>query len=428
MTGSTIVSVVGREIMSDRWHPGVQATVITENGAKGVAICTAGTSIGTHEIPFAYDGGEKWRGKGVMSAINSINDKIAPILIGMDAAKQVQVDAAMLEIGKEVLGGNATGAVSAAVLKAGAASMGIPLYQHIGGANSYILPVPGAGVYSGSDRYGDHTKKSGGKPTIEFTAYDFKTFSEASYALWDIVDRWREALPKKFGSGIGVMLNNQMGPIGPGYVKSDEEIWDIMTELICKYGYENKIGIQMDIASDTYFVKETQKFEGLFDSTPRSIDELLAYLIELPKKWPFVVIEDPLPEDDYEATGEFTKAVDIQVVGDDLFTTNPARVLEGLKFGAANTVLLKVNQIGTISESFAMVNLAYSNGMGVMPCSSRGEGIDICDYAVGLKTGSIRGCGVGTAGNRFIEIERELGSSAQFAGKHGLKGKRFRQS
>ena len=426
MSGTTIVSVEGREIMSGRWHPGVQAIVKTENGARGVAVCTAGTSIGTHEIPFAYDGGEKWRGKGVMRAVNAINEKIAPAIIGMDASKQIQVDRVMLDIGKDVLGGNATGAVSAAVLKAGAASMGIPLYQHIGGANAYILPVPGAGVYSGSDRYGNHTKKSGGKPTIEFTAYDFNTFSEASYALWDIVDRWREELPKKFGTGIGAMLNNQMGPIGPGFVRTDEEIWDIMAELICKYGYENKIGIQMDIASDTYFNHETNKFEGLFDDKPRSMEELLAYLIEMPKRWPFVVIEDPLPEDDYEATGEYTRNVDIQVVGDDLFTTNVNRVKEGIKYGAANTVLLKVNQIGSISESFDMINLAYSNGYGVMPCASRGEGVEIADYAVGLHCGSIRGGGTGDGGNRFIEIERELGKNAVFAGRSGLKGKRFR--
>ena len=145
----------------------------------------------------------------------------------------------------------------------------------------------------------------------------------------------------------------------------------------------------------------------------------------MPKRWPFVVIEDPLPEDDYEATGEYTRNVDIQVVGDDLFTTNVARVLEGIKFGAANTVLLKVNQIGSISESFDMVNLAYANGYGVMPCASRGEGVEICDYAVGLHCTSIRGGGTGESGNRFIEIERELGKNAVFAGKHGLKGKRF---
>ncbi len=124
-------------------------------------------------------------------------------------------------------------------------------------------------------------------------------------------------------------------------------------------------------------------------------------------------------------TGRYTKDVDIQVVGDDLFTTNPARVLEGIKHGAANTVLLKVNQIGTITESFDMINLAYNNNYGVMPCDSRGEGVAICDYCVGLKVGSVRESGIGENGNRFIEIEEELGSRAKFAGKHGLKGSRF---
>ena len=147
--------------------------------------------------------------------------------------------------------------------------------------------------------------------------------------------------------------------------------------------------------------------------------------MDMPKKWPFVIMEDPLPEDDYRNTATLTKAVDIQIVGDDLFTTNPERVMKGILSGAANTVLLKVNQIGTISEAFDMVNLAHANGYGVMPCSSRGEGIDICDYCVGLKVGSVRESGTGLAGNRFLRIEEELGSRARFAGKHGLKGSRF---
>ena len=423
MYGTTIVSVKAREIMSDRGHPGVEATVVTENGATGKAVCTAGTSVGTHEIAFAYDGGEKWRGKGVMRAVNAVNEKIAPAIIGMDASKQIEVDGVMLDIGKNILGGNATGAVSAAVLKAGAAALGIPLYQHIGGANAYTLPVPGAICMSGSNRYGGGLGKSGGKPTMSFMAYDFPSFSEASYALWDVSDRWAKFMYKNYGLGNGVV--GTMAVLGPGHVKSDEELWDSMTEIINKYGYENKIGLQMDVASDTYFNKETGKFEGLFDSKPRDMDELMEYLIDLPKKWPFVVIEDPLPEDDYEATAYFTKNVDIQVVGDDLFTTNPERVMKGIKLGAANTVLLKVNQIGTISESFDMVNLAFNNGYGVMPCSSRGEGIDICDYCVGLKVGSVRESGVNAPGNRFLEIEEELGSRARFAGKSGLKGSRF---
>lgn len=213
--------------------------------------------------------------------------------------------------------------------------------------------------------------------------------------------------------------------LGPGFVKSDEELWDQMTEIINKCGYENKVGIQIDIASDTYFDKETKKFVGLFDAKPRDLDELTEYMIQMPKKWPFVIMEDPLPEDDYEATAYFTKNVDIQVVGDDLFTTNPERVKKGIKLGAANTVLLKVNQIGTITEAFDMVNLAYNNGYGVMPCSSRGEAEDICDYCVGLKVGTVRESGVNSYANRFMEIEAELGSMAKFAGKHGLKGSRF---
>lgn len=421
MSRSTIISVKAREIQSLRGHPGVEAVVVTENGSRGRAICTAGISIGSHEIPFAYDGGEKWRGKGVMRAVNAVNEMIAPAIIGLDASHQIEVDDVMLKIGKDTLGGNATGAVSAAVLKAGAASLGIPLYQHIGGASSYVLPVPGTGCLGGSNRYGDHALHSGGKPSHAFMAYDFSSFAEASYALWDLSDRWNSALKDKYGVASGMMGAS----IPPGTVKSDTELWDLMTETINKYGYENRIGIQVDIASDTYFNKQTQKFEGLFDATPRTMDELLAFLIDMPKKWPFIIIEDPLPEDDYELTGEFTRNVDIQVVGDDLFTTNPSRVLEGIKFGAANTVLLKVNQIGTITESFDMVSLAYSNNYGVMPCSSRGEGIDICDYSIGLKVGTVRESGTGEAANRFLEIEEELGSRASFAGKHGLKGSRF---
>lgn len=421
MAKTTIVSVESYEVQTWRGHPGIEAIIKTENGAIGRAICTAGVSIGTHEIPFAYDGGEKWRGKGVMRAVNAVKEMVAPAILGMDASNQIEVDAAMLKIGKDVLGGNSTGAVSAAVLKAGAAALGIPLYAHIGGASAYTLPVAGSIAYAGSDRYGGAAGTAGGKPSVTFMAYDFKTFSDASYALWDINDRWTEAMRAK---GINISPRG-LTLIGPGYFESDEEIWDIMAEIIAKYGYENRIGIQIDIASDTYFNKETQRFEGLFDRKQRTMDELFEYLVQMPKKWPFVIIEDPLPEDDYEMTGEFTRQVDIQVTGDDLFTTNPARVLEGIKYGAANAVLLKVNQIGTITEAFDMVNLAYQNGYGVMPCDSRGEGIDICDYCVGLKVGSVRESGVTEHANRFMEIERELGSRAKFAGKHGIKGSRF---
>ena len=170
MSGSTIVSVSAREVYSDRGHPGVEATVVAANGASGVALCTAGISIGVHEVEFAYDGGPKWRGKGVQRAVDSVNNLIALKLVGMNAADQLALDNAMLTLlgpeSKIKLGGNATAAVSAAALKAGAAALGIPLYQHIGGVNACTLPVPAVGFLGGSSRYGGG-KRSGGKPSHE---------------------------------------------------------------------------------------------------------------------------------------------------------------------------------------------------------------------------------------------------------------------
>ena len=257
MGKSTIVSVNARQVMSDRGHPGVEATVVTENGARGVAVCTAGVSVGTHEIEFAYDGGEKWRGKGVMRAVNTVKQLIAPAIMGMDATLQLEADNAMLKIGKDILGGNATGAVSAAVLKAGAASLGIPLYYHIGGANAYTLPVPGTKCLGGSGRYGGGSR-SGSKPSYAFMAYDFNTFSDASYALWDISDRWVTYANQKLGTSLG--FNNFI--VNSGYVDCDMRFWDAMAEVICKYGYENKIGIQVDVASDTYLKRILASSKG----------------------------------------------------------------------------------------------------------------------------------------------------------------------
>ena len=215
-----------------------------------------------------------------MRAVNAVTEKIAPLIKGMDTTQQTAVDEAMLKVGKDVLGGNATGAVSAAVLKAGAASLGIPLYQHIGGTGAYTLPVPGVGCLGGSRRYGGGSR-SGGKPSHAFMAYDFETFSDASYALWDLRDRWSKHLWEKHGLEVGGVRRGIAVP--PGYFNSDMEIWDQMTELINKHGYQNKIGIQIDIASDTYFEKETGKFEGLFSKKPMTHDELLKFLINMPQ-------------------------------------------------------------------------------------------------------------------------------------------------
>ena len=423
-TSTAIVAVSARQVYSDRGHPGVEATVRTAGGAQGVAICTAGVSVGSHEIEFAYDGGKKWRGKGVMRAVNAVNELIAPALVGMDAARQQAVDQAMLDIGKLKVGGNATAAVSAAALKAGAAALDIPLYQHIGGVNACTLPVPGVICLVGSDRYGSGAR-SGGKPSYAFMCYGFETFSEASYAGWDISVEWSDVLNKNLGVPKHSVTHAPGVP--RGYVKDDREIWDLMVETINKLGYEGKIGIQVDVASETYWEEDQGRYIGLFSETPKTQDDLFKLYHMMVKEYPFVNLEDPFDEDDYESHAILTRELDIQIVGDDLFTTDPVRVQKGIDAGAANCVLLKVNQIGTISEALDMIQLAYRNGYGVMPCSSRGEGEDIADYCVGINAGTVRESATGPTGNRFLQIEAELGKRAKFLGPKGFKGRRFQK-
>ena len=423
-TGTIIQSVTARQVFSDRGHPGVEATVTTAGGAQGVAICTAGISVGSHEVEFAYDGGSKWRGKGVMRAVNAVNELIAPVLKGMDAAQQQAVDQAMLDLGKLKVGGNATAAVSAAALKAGAAALGIPLYQHIGGASACILPVPGVICLVGSDRYGSG-ERSGGKPSYSFMCYGFSSFSEASYAGWDISMEWSDVLNKKLGVPKHSVTHAPGVP--RGYVKDDREIWDLMVQTINKLGYEGKIGIQVDVASETYWEEDQGRYIGIFSETPKTQDDLFKLYHMMVKEYPFVILEDPFDEDDYESHAILTRELDIQIVGDDLFTTDPVRVQKGIDAGAANTVLLKVNQIGTISEALDMIQLAYRNGYAVMPCSSRGEGADIADYCVGINAATVRESATGPTGNRFLQIEAELGKRAKFLGRRALKGRRFQK-
>lgn len=434
MSKSTIKQVFARQVMG-RKYPAITATVVTEDGTTASATCSAGISVGTHEIPFTYDGGEKWKGFGVMNAIRQVNDVIAPAIIGLDAAEQFLVDHTMLNIGGDDpaahMGGNALAAVSAAVLKAGAASMGIPLYRHIGGSDAVVLPCAAYGVVGGSNRY-DTMHEAGAKPTYAFIAHGFDSFSEASYALWEAVHDWQEFMQRKYG--LTPLRSSEASTttgfiyVSPGIVDREQQLWQMMNECIARTGYEGRIGLQVDLAADCFCDKEKQLYMNLFRKGGMTRDEVVETVKEMADKYQFVSVEDPLHEDDFEGHAMITEAVDIQVVGDDLFTTNTERVTEGIKAGAANCVLLKVNQIGTITQALEMIQLAYENGYGVMPCSSRGEGIAICDYSVGINAGTIREAGLGSGGSRFLEIEKELGRSAVYAGTQGLKGRRFHQT
>ena len=420
--GSRIKSVRARQIFSERGHPGVEATVTTEDGKAGIAVATAGVSIGKHEVQFAYDGGERWAGMGVQKAVDNVNTVIAPALKGLDATRQRDVDEALLKLdgtpNKTKLGGNATASVSAAALKAGAASLGIPLYQHIGGVNACILPVAGVVCVVGSERYGGG-KRSGGKPSYAFMEYGFRNFSEASYACWDIDRRFSQLVGEKLKIRVSSVMT--MPHIPAGAVKSDKDLWDLMAEAINGAGYRNKIGIQVDVAAGTYYEPKKDRFVGLFSEEDKTKENLIELYKEMVRNYPFVIVEDPLDEVDYEGHAVVTRELGVEVVGDDLFTTNIERVKRGIEAKACNAVLLKVNQIGTITEAFDMVQLAYSHGYGVMPCSSRGEGADIADYVVGLSTGHMREGGTGPTANRLLQIEEELGANARFLGKAGMK-------
>lgn len=424
MNGTLIKSVTGRQVYTNRGKPGVEVVVTTENGAVGRAMCTSGISIGTHEVDFTFDGGARFGGKGVTKAAARVAEVIAPAIIGMDSANQAEVDRAILAIcpdAKEKLGGNAVAATSAAVLKAGAASLGIPLYRHIGGAGAMYLPVPGVAMVAGDERYGGGITTPGGKPTMSVMAYGFDTFSDASYACWEVHTRWSQKMKKLFG---GLPNIRDFISVPAGVYHDDREIWEDMLKTIEEAGYEGKMGFQMDVATDTYHNKADGKYYGLFNNTPKTKDELYDFYMRIINDYPFVIIEDPFNEDDYETTAALTKECGIQIVGDDLFTTNPERVAYGISKGAANTVLLKVNQVGTISEALEMIEYAYKFGYAVMPSDSRGEGASIADYAVGINAGSIRESAIGDRGNRFLEIEAELGSAAKFIGAAGLKGEK----
>jgi enolase len=285
------------------------------------------------------------------------------------------------------------------------------------------LPVPGAPAMAGNERYGGGVTTPGAKPTYSFMAFGFSSYADASYACWEIYEAWSKLMKSKNWFLYPGSTNFYGMP--PGAIETDAQLWEMMADTIRKAGYEGKAGIQCDCASDTYYDREEKLYRGLFDKRAKTRDEMLELYTKAVGDYPFVILEDPFYEDDYESHALLRKAVDIQIVGDDLFTTMPSRVAQGIAMGAANTVLLKVNQVGTITEALEMIQLAYKSGFGVMPCESRGEGPSIADYCVGINAGSVRECGIGEIANRFLDIEAELGTSAKFIGAKGLKGRRF---
>lgn len=416
-----IKSVKAREVLDCRGEPTIEVDVITEGGALGRADAPAGRSRGKYEAFEIRDGGKRYGGRGVQKAVKIVNEIIAPMLKGMDVRQQREIDYTMIEYdgteNKSKLGGNAMVATSWAVAKAAANALSLPLYRYIGGVNSYVLPVP-MFLYV-----------CGGK--LAATDLDFqefsvmpigaKTFAEAMRMGSEVYHTLGRLLAKKYGK---YSLNTgDEGSYSPPRVDDPREIFEVMLKAIEEEGYSNDFILASDAASTHMYNERTGKYR--YRGKEISREELMDLYEDLVKTYPLRSIEDPLHEDDFEGHAELTKRLRIQIVGDDLFASNVKRLEEGIKVGAANAVLLKVNQIGTLTEALETASYANRNRYSVLVSERSGQTEDtwLADLAVAINAGQIKN-GAPTRServaqfNQLLRIEEELGETAKYAGRN----------
>jgi len=416
-----IKSVKAREVLDCRGEPTIEVDVITEGGVLGRADAPAGRSRGKYEAFEVRDGGKRYGGRGVQKAVKIVNEIIAPMLKGMDVRQQREIDYTMIEYdgteNKSKLGGNAMVATSWAVAKAAANALSLPLYRYIGGVNSYILPVP-MFLYV-----------CGGK--LAATDLDFqefsvmpigaKTFAEAMRMGSEVYHTLGRLLAKKYGK---YSLNTgDEGSYSPPRVDDPREIFEVILEAIEEEGYSNDFILASDAASTHMYNERTGKYR--YRGKEISREELMDLYEDLVKTYPLRSIEDPLHEDDFEGHAELTKRLRIQIVGDDLFASNVKRLEEGIKVGAANAVLLKVNQIGTLTEALETASYANRNRYSVLVSERSGQTEDtwLADLTVAINAGQIKN-GAPTRServaqfNQLLRIEEELGETAKYAGRN----------
>lgn len=416
--GAAIQSVRAKEILGVRAPLALEVTVTTDDGAVGVATPEAGVSTGTHEAKFVLDGGDRYRGLGQLTAAKNVNTIIAPALIGLDITNQAEIDRVMLELdgtrNKSNLGANAIIGVSLAAVKAGAASLGVPLYRYLGGPGARVIPIPIIGIGTGG-RYRDPGRSRWFKPSYEYAAWGAGSYADAVYWSWRCIEETKRLLKERYQDKYSASYN---ATTLSGVIDHDRELLEIMTESIVRCGYEGRMGLYFDVAADCYYEADVDKYVGLFSPGEKSRDDVISLLTQFVETYPIVSLEDPLREDDFEGIAVATRELGIEVVGDDLFTTNIERLQQGIAAGAANSMVLKITQIGSVSEALEACRIASTNGYNVHPCGSRGDMVCIGDFAVGLSAGQVR------AGdrNRLMAIEEELGESAIWLGKSAYKG------
>lgn len=423
-----IHSVQAVETFAERGLLGLEVTVTTDTGAIGVSTPSAGVSTGDYEAAFVIDGGSRYGGVGQRQAARNINEIIAPAIIGMEVRNQREIDAVMLDLdgtpNKSRLGANAIVGVSLAVLKAAANSAGLPLYQYIGGPNACVLPIPI--VYAGQGgRYRDPGRSRWFKPSFEYLAYGATSFSHAHEMCWEIRQELRRIIVDRYDH-TALAYNGDVTLVGKA--RDDRELLDAMTEAIVRAGYQGKVGIYVDMAAGCYYEKSIDRYVGFFSAGERTRDQMLDLYKDLLANFPFLSMEDPLHEEDMAGHALLTQELGIEIVGDDLFTTNLERLKMGIELGAANSMVLKITQVGTVSEALDAARTCVAHGYNVHPCGSRGDADSIFDFAVGLNAGQVRGLGAqgGIGYSRGLAVERQLGRTFVWPGKAAFKGTKQR--
>lgn len=421
-----ISDIYAREVLDSRGNPTVEVEVFTESGAFGRAIVPSGASTGEHEAVELRDKDKKrYLGKGVLNAVKNVNEVLAPELIGFDVTNQVGVDETMIELdgtsNKGKLGANAILGVSMAVAKAAADFLGVELYNYLGGFNTKQLPVPMMNIING----GSHADNNVDFQEFMIMPTGAKSFKEGLRMGAEVFHNLKQVLKAKgYNTGVG-----DEGGFAPN-LSSNEEALQVIIEAIEKAGYEpgKDIHLAMDVASSEFYNKETKKYVLAGEGNKElSNNELSDFYAELVEKYPIISLEDGLDENDWEGWKYLTEKLGkkIQLVGDDLFVTNTERLGRGIAEGIANSILIKVNQIGTLTETFDAIEMAKRAGYTAVISHRSGETEDttIADIAVATNAGQIK---TGSASrtdriakyNQLLRIEDQLGSSAQFLGKN----------
>jgi enolase len=420
-----IVKVVGREILDSRGNPTVEADVLLADGSLGRAAVPSGASTGEHEAVELRDNDSKrYVGKGTRKAVANIVKKIAPAVTGMEAEEQSAIDRKMIELdgtpNKAKLGANAILAVSMAVARAAALTQLTPLYRYLGGVGANLLPVPLMNILNG----GAHADNSVDPQEFMIAPYGAGKFSEALRMGVEVFHTLKGVLKKR---GYSTSVGDE-GGFAPN-LKSNEEALDVVLEAITKAGYKpgSQIGIALDPAASEFYDKASGKYVfKKSDKSQRTSDQMVKFWTKWVDQYPIVSIEDGMAEDDWDGWKAMTEALGskIQLVGDDLFVTNTERLAQGIEKGIANSILIKVNQIGTLTETLEAMQMAagahYTNI--VSHRSGETEDAFIADLVVGTRAGQIK---TGSASrtdriakyNQLLRIEEELGSDAKFAGR-----------